>query len=418
MLPENVLQHIWQFGLFRTEALQTFSGLPVTVKSSGIRNNGQGPDFSAAKIQIGNTLWAGNVEIHQKTSDWYKHQHHTDKNYQNVILHVVYEHDTEWNENIELVELKSFIPQEYLENIHNLFHNGLTFCLPHWKDIDRFYINRQLTAAGIEKMQTKQHDILQLHQQVNANWDEAFYVYLARYFGMNVNNLPFELLAKNTPLKIIEKHADNPFQVEALLFGQSGLLQKYSHSLYAQKLQKEYAFLQTKYNLQPLSPEIWKFARMRPTAFPTVKLAQLISLLIRHSRLFQQIIKAPGIKPLQQLFHTNVSEYWQTHYTFGNESKPRDKKLSPATINLLIINVVIPFGITYADYIQEPEMKEKFIAFLESIPPEKNNILHAVASCFSFENALQTQGMLYWKKHYCDAKKCLDCIIGNKIIQH
>ncbi len=418
IVREDILQHIWQFKLFATDNLQTLSGKKIQIQHPGSYNPNQGPDFFQAKINIDNTLWAGNVEIHIRTSDWYKHQHHKDKNYQNIILHIVYEHDTEWNENIELLELKPYIPEQYIRNINHLFHTGLTYCLPHWKHIDSIHINQTIIQAAFEKLAHKKEDILQLLASLNNDWDETFYVYLARYFGLKVNNEPFQRLARQTPLKILEKHADSIFQLEALLFGQSGLLYRYPHSLYAQKLLKEYELLKLKYGLHGLDAENWKFSKMRPTAFPTVKIAQFAALIKQHSRLFQTVLHAEKLSVLRKIFTPQPSEYWQTHYTFGNESKPSGKKLSAATVDLLLINVVLPFAFTYAQHTGQEDKKEKIIALFEELPPEKNKLINEITPHFSFDNALQTQGMLFLKDHYCLAKQCLHCSIGNKIIQH
>tara|TARA_Y100000589_G_scaffold306395_1_gene321075 strand:+ start:12385 stop:13638 length:1254 start_codon:yes stop_codon:yes gene_type:complete len=415
-MNENILHHIWQFKLFDAQRLKTISGKSLVIKNQGVRNTNQGPDFSHAKIKIGETLWAGNVEIHCKTSDWYKHGHQHDRNYENVILHVVYEHDSEWNESIELLELKNVIPEGYLLNINRLFQTGLDYCLPHWKSIDDIHISAMLNKAVIEKLSDKKAEITQLLKQLNNDWDEAFYVYLVRYFGMKVNNEPFLRLAKQTPLKIIEKHADNLFQVEALLFGQSGLLYKYHESLYAQKLLKEYEFLKAKYNLDPMDSQVWKFSRMRPTAFPTVKIAQLAALLTKHTRLFRSVLQANSLKQLQELFTVSPSQYWQTHYTFGNESPEKNKKISANTVTLLTINAILPFAFAYADYTANETLKDKIVLFFESLPPESNRLIKHIKEHFAFANAFQTQGMLYLDKNYCQLKKCLDCGIGNKII--
>jgi hypothetical protein len=417
-MTELTLHHIWQFKLLNTENLKTIEGEPVRLKFPGIRNIHQGPDFSQAKVWINNTLWVGNVEIHINTSDWYKHKHQCDKNYQHIILHVVYNHDVPWNENIPLLELKNHIPEQYLENIKYLFQSGLNYCLPNWKNIEPIHINSMLHYAAIEKLETKKKEIYQILNQENNNWDDAFYMYFSRYFGMKVNNDAFYRLAKNTPLKVIEKHADNAFQIEALLFGQSGLLIKYSSSLYVQKLLKEYEFLKVKYNLKPLNAEIWKFSRMRPSSFPTVKIAQLASLLTKNARLFSKILQINSMNELHRLFKTSPSAYWHNHYTFGNESISKPKNISSNFIELLAINVVIPFVFTYSDYTGNDELKEKSLSLIETIKPETNALSQKVNNYYNLNNALQTQGLLYLESNYCQQKKCLNCRIGNKIIQN
>ncbi|MDO9039790.1 MAG: DUF2851 family protein, partial [Bacteroidota bacterium] len=293
-MKEEFLQFIWKHGLYLKDDLKTTDGKPVEIISSGRPNTDSGPDFFNAKIRIGETIWAGNIEVHQKSSHWYHHKHDIDGAYDNVILHVVELHDKPVQvKNHELPTLEIRYPVEILENYELLLKSERWIaCEEKLTEVDPFILRFWFSSLMIERLQSKTGDILNILKQNKNNWNETFYQLLARNFGMKTNALPFELLAKSLPLQILSKHKNDLFQIEALLFGQSGLLNEtLLGDDYYLSLRKEYSYLYKKYSLSGIESHLWKFMRLRPINFPTVRIAQLAMLVHHSSALFSQILE-------------------------------------------------------------------------------------------------------------------------------
>jgi len=420
-MKEEFLQFIWEQGLFNKTGLKTTDGRSVEIISTGQPNTDSGPDFFNAKIRIGETTWAGNIEIHQKSSHWYRHHHNTDAAYNNVILHVV-----ELNDSPVLIKSQALptlvisYPIEILENYEQLLRSAKWIpCEEQLSKYDPFLIRFWFSALMIERLQSKTGDITAILEQNKNNWNETFYQLLARNFGMKTNAVPFELLAKSLPLQILSKHKNDLFQIEALLFGQSGLLNEtLLGDDYFLSLRKEYSYLYKKYSLNGMESHLWKFMRLRPINFPTVRIAQLAMLIHHSSALFSRILETENPEDLRKLFDVKASAYWDTHYSFNKISKDNHpKSLGKTAFNNLVINTIAPLLFVYGDQHLDQGMKDRALLLLEKLEPESNQIIRKWEELgIESRTAFETQALLQLKNKYCDHKKCLNCQLGAKII--
>lgn len=421
-MREEFLHYLWRLKRFDLTELKTTEGTPIDLLKVGEHNHHAGPDFTDARIKIGDTTWAGNVEIHLNSSDWHRHGHHLDAAYQNVILHVVLEEDEvirlENGERLPCLELKKRVPGKLSGNYLQLLHNESWIpCEPQIETVPDIKINLWYDRLLVERLENKTGIIKHRLQQNNNDWEETFYQLLARSFGSKVNADPFEQLARSTPLRIINKHRNNLLQIEALLFGQSGLLEEDFQDDYPQRLQKEALFLRKKYGLKPLQKVQWKYMRMRPANFPSLRIAQLSSLLFSSAHLFSKVLAANNLKELEQLFDLKLSFYWYNHYRLDRPSIRRAKNLGIPTIHSLIINTIVPFLFYYGQTRDDEHYKNKALQLLESIQPEDNHIIKKWQSLgLTPCSAAQTQALLQLKNHYCNKKRCLECAIGHCIL--
>jgi hypothetical protein len=420
-MKEEFLHFIWRHGLFLKDKLATTEGHPVEIFSAGQPNTDSGPDFFNAKIRIGNTIWAGNIEIHQKSSHWYQHRHDTDAAYDNVILHVVEFHDKSVQvKNHELPTLVLGYPNEILKNYETLLKSKHWIaCEEKLPEVDPFILRFWFSSLMIERLESKTGEILKILEQNRNNWNETFYQLLARNFGMKTNALPFELLAKSLPLNILSKHKNDLFLIEALLFGQSGLLNEtLLGDDYYLSLRKEYSFLYKKYGLSGIESHLWKFMRLRPINFPTVRIAQLAMLIHHSTALFSRILETESPDELRKLFDVTASEYWNTHYRFNKTSEEtRPKVLGQIAFNNLLINTIVPLLFVYGDQHLDQPMKDRALLLLEKLDAEENQIIRKWnKSGIESRTAFETQALLQLKNNYCDHKKCLNCQLGAKII--
>jgi len=419
-MKESILHYIWQQKLFTQQGLQTTDGELVEVIDVGKLNTDAGPDFFNAKVKIGQTLWAGNVEIHTLASDWNKHNHQSDKSYDTVILHVVKKADIEIcrheGEKIPVLELK--YPAEIEQNYETLINEKKWIaCADKIQDVPAIFIHSWKNALLTERLWLKTNHIQQLLDENNQHWEEAFYITLARSFGFGTNSQAFEMLAKSISLAILGKHKNDLFQIEALLFGQAGLLEKENTDEYFQKLKKEFGFLKAKFDLKPIDGAQWKLLRLRPENFPHIRIAQFAAIIHSSTKLFSKIIEMPEADYLISLFRCEPSEFWKTHYHFAEKSTEKSKKLGKSSIYSLLINTVIPFVYYYAHQKGNEELKEKALTLLDKIPAEKNSIITGWQNLgIKVETAYDSQAFLHLKKLYCDEKKCLRCRIGHKVL--
>ena len=432
-ITERLLHFIWQFQYFNKNELTTSEGEFVQVIMPGQYNNHQGPDFSNAKILIGNTTWAGTVELHIKTSDWKKHKHHEDKNYDNVILHVVWEDDGGRNAiaigsaderrknvpiSVPVIELKSRVAKILLQRYEELMqspafipceksiHSVRDITWKNWKE--RLLVERLLRKATI---------VENFLQQNNYHWEETFWWMLARNFGMKVNAEAFEDIARSIPLTILAKHKNQIHQLEALLLGQAGLLKENFEEDYPRLLQKEYQFLQSKYNLQPIQLPLFSL-RMRPGNFPTIRLAELSMLVHESAHLFSKIKEADSAKEIKYFFEVTANDYWHYHYQFDETSTFKKKKIGETMIDNIIINTVAPVLFAYGNYLNENKYKDKALQCLEEIGAEKNLITKGFQQLhIENKNAWDSQALIELKNEYCIKKRCLECSVGNSILK-
>ena len=419
MPNEEFLQFIWKFGLFDKENLYTIDGRKVEVISLGTHNSDAGPDFLNAKLKVGDTIWAGNVEVHKQSSDWDKHKHSLDKAYNNVILHVVGRYDT-----LTMLENRVFVPivelaypsalkQRYVELLAS---KPRIACRPFISTIEAFPLKNFLSRVLVERLEMKSERLTAILGQTHNDWTEVFYRTLFRSFGFSVNAIPFELLAQQTPLPVIAKHRSSLAQLEALLFGQAGFLDAEPVDAYQNALKAEYAFLQNKFAVKPIEKHLWKFLRLRPSNFPTIRLAQLAYLLHHSSHLIDSVLSLKNINDYFNLFNIKTSEYWETHYSFGEESKQKVKQLGRQSVERIISNAIVPFVFTYGKLRGNEELQEKALTLLESLTPENNTIIEEwTAAGIKAENAFFSQALLQLKQSYCDKQRCLLCFIGSRM---
>lgn len=419
-MKESILQYVWQHKLFTAHDLVTTDGEKLEIIDTGRNNIDAGPDFFNAKIRIGETLWAGNVEIHTSSTEWYKHNHQSDKAYDTVILHVVLKADCEIyrsdGERIPQLELK--YPKQIETNYEQLLNQQKWVpCSDIINLIPLIFIESWKSALLTERLEQKMNSIEQLLSENNQYWEEAFYITLARNFGFGTNSQAFERLAKSLSISVLGKHKDNIIQLEALLFGQAGLLNPDKQDDYSIKLKKEYDFLSVKYGLIPMGSSQWKLLRLRPDNFPHVRIAQFAALIHSSTKLFSKMVEDPKIESLRKLFESEPSDYWKTNYLFAHKSPLRIKKLGAQSINGILINTVIPFLFCYANHKNNDELRNKAIQLFEEIPAEHNSIVNGwVKLGLKTESAFDTQALIQLKKRYCDEKKCLLCRIGHKVM--
>lgn len=423
-MKEDFLHFVWKEQLFDTTDLKTEEGDTVRIIEKGLYNHHAGPDFFNCQIVIDNITWAGNIEIHIKSSDWYRHKHQEDPSYDNVILHVVLEHDMNVHRKdrsiIPTITLQNRFYQESLSRYKRFFlSSSMVYpCRPFLSKLDIQIIEDMFSATLKERLENKNQLILEQLKQTNNNWDESFYHLLAKSFGFKVNAVPMQLLAETIPLSIIDRESNELLKVEALLFGVGGLLQTTSDAPYIFKLKREFANQQNKYNLQSLHPAIWKFGKLRPSNFPTIRIAQFAMLLYKQKRIFKRCINASTLESLQSIFSTEASEFWINHFHFEKSSTINSKLLGIESINNLIINAVIPFCYSYGKQIGNKNLQEKSIKWLNEIKPEKNKYTEIWdQSNFKFSNAAETQGLIELNNIYCSKNKCIHCKIGSSVMK-
>ena len=419
-MRESILHYVWQHKLFTAQQLVTTEGEPVDVIDVGKHNTDAGPDFFNAKIRIGETLWAGNVEIHTRSTDWHRHSHHSDKAYNSVILHVVSEVDGEIfrADGAKIPQLELVYPKHIAENYDRLItEQKWIACEDKIAAVPGIVIESWKNALLTERLEQKMQAITTLLTESNQHWEEAFYITLARNFGFGTNSQAFESLAKSVPLSVLGKHKDQLLQLEAVLFGQAGLLTDEATDEYAERLKQEYSFMKAKFGLQPINASQWKLLRLRPDNFPHVRIAQFASLIHLSSKLFSKIVDKPEMEYLRSIFVCEPSDYWKRHYLFSHESPVRDKKLGTQSINVLLINTVVPFLFCYAQQKNNQTLKDKALQLLEQLPSERNAIITAWQKLgINSASAYDSQALLQLKKQYCDDKKCLRCRIGHKVL--
>jgi hypothetical protein len=421
-MNERLLQFIWQFRYFNQSSLCTTDGKPLQVLHPGMLNRNSGPDFSEAKIKIGSTVWIGNVEVHINASHWHQHQHADDKNYHNIILHVVWINDELIFDNnhqpMATLELQPLVAKVTLQRFNYLMQTaaGISceFALPVLEEMAWLNWKERLIA---ERLQQKSGVILQWLQASGNNWEEVFWISLCRGFGMKVNADMFEHVAKTITVNLLAKHKNQIHQLEALLLGQAGLLNEAFEDSYAVMLKKEYNFLAKKFGLQPVNKQP-DFLRMRPSNFPSLRLAQLAMLVHTSSHLFSKIKSANKANEIFQWFDITANDFWNYHYTLKDQSVYLPKTPGKAFIQHVIINSIVPVLFAYAINKNETVFKDRALGWLMELEPEQNAITkqwkkYHVAN----KNALDSQALIHLKNNYCSNKKCLDCAVGVKLLK-
>ena len=421
-MTEDFLHYIWKHRLFDKSNLETTQGEKISVEQPGTHNTDAGPDFFNAKIKIGKTLWAGNVEIHLRSSEWSKHSHDSDKTYDNVILHVVEKHDEEIlrgdKSSVPTLELKDRIDKTYIFNYEKLITSRHRIpCENQISSVSNFAVDHWLERLLVERLERKSKEIFSLLEKNKNNWEETFYYLLAKNFGFKLNAQPFGELARSLPLSVLAKHKNDLKQVEALLFGMARMLDRNFSEEYPASLKKEFAFLKSKFKFENSASSPWKFLRLRPANFPTIRIAQFAQIVHRSSHLFSKILECEKINQLRKLFDVSVSEYWLSHYVFEKKSSLSDKNLGTTAVDNIIINTMVPLVFSYGMNRSDERLKERAMNFLEKLSPEKNSIITKWESLgIRASNSFRSQALLELFNEYCFPKKCLTCGIGNKLI--
>ena len=418
---EGLLQYIWQHRLWLSEDMVTNDGRKVRVIDPGLLNTDSGPDFFNAKVEIDGHLWVGNVEIHVRATDWKRHHHDEDPAYDSVILHVVEKDDAPVHringELIPQVELK--VSPRFNECYDRLVNARVELpCAARLKEVPTLTVTEWVEALAFERLHGKVDRVRELYDRYNGSWEDICYVMLARTLGFGINNDAFERLARVTPLRLLHKHSDSILQVEALLFGQAGLLSgAHSEEPYYQQLMREYAFLANKFSLRPIEGTAWKLFRSRPQNFPYRRIALLAQFVQGGFNLLNDIINAEDTKALRQLFDIELSGYWTTHYSFGKPSPGAGRALSNSSIDIVLINTVAPLYYARGEMTDDYEMTDRAIALLEDIRPEQNSIVTMFRNAgIKCDDALTSQALIQLRRNYCEARKCIYCRLGHRLL--
>ena len=417
-MTEQLLQFIWQFRYFNNAELKTTAGETLQIIHPGTHNHNQGPDFLNARVKCGDTLLAGNVEIHVHASEWDAHGHSRDSNYKNLILHVVWREDKKLEFSFPTLELEERLSSVMLNKYDQLMRaQQFIACEEHLPGIDNFILTAWKERLLTERLQDRATVIHTMLEKNDHHWEECFWQLLARNFGIKINSDAFERIARALPVKLLAKHRSQLLQLEALLMGQAGLLEKEFNEDYPIMLQKEYRFLKKKYALPDTVIPV-HFLRMRPANFPTLRLSQLAFLVYRSDNLFSKIKEAETVKDVLQLFNVSANDYWHYHYSFDEPSPFKEKKLGMQMARNIILNSVIPMLYAYGWYNNTEAYKLKAIGWAGLLDPEKNNITEGFEKLgIENKNAADSQALIQLKNKYCDMKRCLECAVGNRILK-
>ena len=421
-MQEDFLHYVWQHKKMSLKSLQTTTQEPIILKAVGLPNVNSGPDFFNAQLSIGTQMWAGNVEIHVKSSDWYVHHHETDAAYDSVILHVVWEHNIdvfrEDNSPIPTLELKNYVLPHTFKNYTSLLSQKQSWipCESSIKDVDAFTINHWLERLYLERLEGKYKAIETQLIESKQDWEAVLFWQLAKNFGLKVNGEAFLSVSKSINFSVVRKSQHEVHLLEALFFGQAGLLDTEAQDRYISELKSTYEFLKNKFSLSRAGVVPVQFFRLRPPNFPTIRLAQLAALYSRSSNLFSRIIEAQTSDQLYAIFEGFTSKFWDTHYTFQKPSKSTPKTLTKAFMNLLIINTILPMKFAFNKFNRHSN-QEDIVGIMRKIPLEHNSIVDKFYTFYAFgKTALESQALLQLKQNYCSKNKCLQCAIGSALL--
>ncbi|GAA0871176.1 DUF2851 family protein [Gangjinia marincola] len=422
-MKEDYLHYLWKYKKFAFAEAKTTAGEEITLVKTGEHNQHSGPDFFAAQLKIGDQNWAGNVEIHLKSSDWYVHGHESDPAYDNVILHVVWEHDVEVfrkdNTVIPTLNISTYVNKDELKKYQHLIQRKGAWinCEKDFSSIDGFELALWLERVFTERLQDKTKVIDTLLDQYNNDWEAVLFMLLSKSMGLNVNGEAFLNMAQHIPFNVIRRVRTDQQDLEALFFGMTGMLDEIGDVPYGAELKKRFEYLAHKFQLKPNCGMEAKFFRLRPDNFPTIRLAQLAAVYSKHADLFSGLISAKTKKEgYDYLEEIDISPFWKTHYTFSKEGTPRKKKLTKSFMDLLLINAVVPIQFSYAVY--KGRDHSELFRLVREVAPEKNSISKGFNALREncVKSALESQAVIQLKREYCDKNRCLRCAIGIKLI--
>ena len=428
---EQLLHYVWKHKLYPLKELKTSDGQQVEVIDPGLHNRNAGPDFFNAKIRIGTTMWVGNVEIHDKASDWYQHGHDKDSHYDNVVLHVAGLLDTEvMKSNGQYVpQMLLSVPDDVMQHYDELQKTDeYPPCYKVIPDLSSLIIHSWMAALQTERLEQKTEAIRKRAEMCNGSWEDAYFVTLARNYGFGINGDVFEQWAYNMPLSAVAHHRDDLFQIEAIFMGQAGLLELVSIPEYYQKealndgyfakLRNEYQYLAHKFSMKPIDFELWRFLRLRPQNFPHIRISQLANLYYQQKAGLSQLVECDTLDELKSVLSSQVTPYWETHYTFGSTSSKNEKHLSYGSLNLLMINTAIPMLFAYGRHTTKEVLCDRAFDFLEQIKAENNYIIRMWQQVgLPVKTAGDSQALIQLKKEYCDKKDCLRCRFGYEYLK-
>lgn len=422
-MKEDFLYYIWKYNLFAKTNLKTTDNQFIIVEKLGLQNFNAGPDFLNAQIRIDNQLWAGNVEMHVKSSDWYLHEHEKDENYDAVILHVVWEHDavvfSKNNSPLPTLELQYLIDQSLLKDYQELLYSKNSFipCENQIATVDDFVLKNWLERLYFERLEDKSKLIKSLLKKSNFDFEAALFQLLTKNFGLKTNGDAFLQLATSFDFSVLRKTRFEQLKLTALLFGLAGFLEEDLEENYYKDLQQEYSYLQHKFSLQSISKSNFQFFRMRPPNFPTIRIAQLSALYHQHQNVFSAILEMKTKEDFYDFFSVEVEDFWKEHYTFETSSKKSSKKLTKSFVDLLLINTILPFKFVYLQHRGE-EFEDEILSLIRQISSEKNSIISKfLETGITSKNAMESQALLQLKNNYCTKKLCLQCAIGNYLLK-
>lgn len=420
-MKEDFLHYIWRYKKFNFNSLQTSSGEKLTIENVGSYLENAGPDFFNGQITIDGQKWAGNIELHLKSSDWYLHHHEKDSAYENVILHVVWEHDVDVfrknNIEIPVLILKEYVSVDYINNFQTLSTpKSWIYCENQILQVDNFTYSNWLERLFIERLERKKKIIDEQFLKLNKDWEAVLFCLLAKNFGLNTNGIPFMEMAQNIPFSIIRKESSDAINLEALFFGLCGLLDGEKEDLYYKELQNRFGYLVLKYQLDFKRTIPLQFFKLRPDNFPNIRLSQLAQVFAKNQQLFTDCVNVKSVKEVSKIFEVSTSDYWKTHYNFDKVSPKQAKKLSAKFIDLVMINTIVPLQYCYYKS-RDEEIHELLIALMYAIKPESNAVIDKFKGLgLSVTNAFESQSMLQLKNEYCNQKKCLSCAIGIQLL--
>ena len=418
---EQLLHYVWKHKIFPLKELKTTTGRQVEVIDTGLANTDAGPDFFNAKLKLDGVLWIGNIEIHERSSDWFKHGHHADAGYNSVILHIASEIDTEISRSNgeRIPQIQLICPEAVRTNYKELLEtDSYPPCYRIIPSLPPFTAHSWMTALQMERFEQKATLLNERLKRCQGNWEDAFFITLARNFGFGLNGDAFETWAHRLPFRAVDKHRNDLFQIEAIFFGQAGILEDSDGDGYYLRLKKEYTYLQHKFGLIPMDASLWRFLRLRPANFPHIRIAQLACLYHRAYGLLSRIMETETLQGVRDILKGGTSEYWLTHYTFGGSSPSRPKTLSNTSLDLLIINTVVTFLYAYGLHKGNRVLCARAGSFLEELKAENNYITRMWEQCgMKASNAADSQALIQLKKEYCDKKKCLYCRIGYEYLK-
>ena len=428
---EQLLQYVWKHKILPLECLETTDGKALEIIDPGLHNRNAGPDFFNAKLRIGNTMWVGNVEIHEHSKDWFRHGHDSDPAYDNVVLHVVEDVDCDViNSRGEFIpQIKLCVPVTVTLNYKELLNaDAYPPCYRIVPELSQLTVHSWMAALQTERLERKTLDIARRAERANGSWEDAYFITLARNYGFGINGDAFEQWAYNVPLNQVAHHRDDIFQIEAIFLGQAGLLDidaipaKYQkvamNDGYFNRLKNEYKYLAHKFSLTPMNRTMWKFLRLRPQNFPHIRISQLATLYHERKTSLSQLVECMNVDEMRRMLSTHVTEYWATHYTFGAESASNSKSMSPFSINLLMINTAIPMLFAYGRHTCDDTLCDRAFDMLEQLKAEDNHIIRMWKECgLKVATAGDSQALIQLKNEYCDRKDCLRCRFGYEYLK-